>query len=58
MTDGGGNGAQCELRRVLVGLYSVAGIKTQGVDDEGFFNCCMKLNMPGIFDELQDVWES
>ena len=34
------------------------GIKTQGVDDEGFFNCCIKLNIPLTFNELQDVWES
>jgi len=34
------------------------GVKTPGVDDEGFFNCCMKLNIPGVFEELQDIWES
>ena len=36
----------------------IAGIKTQGVDDEGFFNCCLKLKIPSEFSELQDVAET
>jgi len=36
----------------------IAGIKTQGVDDEGFFNCCLKLKIPSEFSELQDVSET
>lgn len=46
------------ILRCLGLVRILAGIKTAGVDDEGLFNCCIKLNMPGIFDELQDVWES
>lgn len=33
------------------------GLRTPDVDDEGFFNCCLNLLLPNIFDENQDMFE-
>ena len=34
------------------------GLQTPGVDDDGFFNCCLSLRLPNLFDENQDIFET
>lgn len=44
--------------RGFVQATGTSGVKTRGVDDEGFWNCCLKLGIPNVLDQVQDSWES